>query len=874
MTGSDLSGRQKPPNDESECTKRDFDESSRIRRSVAHKLFGQQAVPPRIDRFVVLRELSCEGGERRFLAFDTGFERKVELLLCPKDVQIDDARSKADAMSKALDVHIESGAQDDKVYISIARFPNALHVPTNFDQNLNLGEQLNPWIVAGKQLCSAHRAGVIHGGFSSASILRLLNGRYVVVGFRYWHFAPQRHQSAIGLNLAPEIITGSAFDEKSDQLSYCMALWRFFCEKAETEGSQQFQLSEEGNLKPDHSHLVPKRLRPLLSRGMAMDPEMRHDSLKDVVSGLEREHKRLRRLRMFRKCLGVAFLLVSGIFARTFLPSLPTCDTHLEPWEQAEQSLADPKGVSGTSSIRNLGVIDELRTYIARGKALERAACLRHESDPSSSEAISACFAAAVDSVFRYHERVVRLLSKPKSQLASPLGALPSLDACIEKNAAPLNKGTSAAQIEVELDLAKAKLQGAFHEFTSSLQSANHALALLEHQQETPQYIRALLLRARALNALGETLAARKSVDLAYLRAEYQGDLSLRLQAAVLRSKIMLRQNQFGASVSALRDAWPLAQKPEVSVEAKFEFLSKACLVDRRDMKRCETLDFCRRAGELIEQHGLSELARTEIESRMAWIYYEAGRTKEAVDLARSAKERSRAFAPGNSSLSLAADSLYLSLLAEDLRKSNAKSAAYAAIEAESRTVLERHLQAYGSKSYLVSIARTNLAEITRRSGNLLKAKDLYEQELEIFADDPERYFALTGYGKVLLKLGHKNRAIEVLNDALVVIEEIESKSHQSGGNPQIPERPEALLALSQALGPSPEGLDAARRAITLYHKLQRDADADALTCPELQMTGRAFEQEIQIADRWLATCLAKTRETVRPDAKKRATKE
>lgn len=832
--------------------------TGQMRHNIASKLFGHHATPTQIDHFIVLRESDAGAFARAFLAYDLSFDRKVELLLCEPGIRREDIESIAEKFAQALGVSTEVGCYKEQAYIAVEAFKAAQDFPSTHDRSRWLEEQLAPWISVGEQLCAAHALGVVHGDFSPSQISCSPEGRYLISGFRYWFIRDKICKARslsknLSQNAAAELQSTTPLDARSDQYRFCFALWQFFREEAGPPPALGSEPLETSLKHPEAMKRVPKELSALLHTGMSTDPEKRHGSLSVVVSGLLREHRRQQRKLLLIKSLLVTLSLLAALFLRLFWPAPASCDQQMEIWDRAEHRLRAP-------ALEKLGVVEELRGYISQGKTLHHHACNQHEESPRHEigdfKSISACFSAAVEAVSGYQDRLVEHASNQKSRLSSPLLALPPLVACAQRHDGGLEQDSELE--EVERTLAKARLQAAFHEFPSSLALADKALTLLQSPLDSPQRIRALLLKARALNALGEIQKARTHVDLAYIRSEYQNDLSLRLQAAVLRSKIIRNQGHFSASMAALRDAWPLAQKAEVSVEAKLEFLSKACLVDRRDMKRCETLDFCQRAAKLIEQHGLSELSQSEIDRRMAWIYYEVGRIEDAVELANQARRRVKHYTHEGSNLVLAADALYVSLMAELLRKTEATAADHTALAAESQRLFERHLQVYGPKSYLVSIAWTNWAEITRRAGQLSQAKTIYEQQLAAFPDDSNRYFALTGYGKVLLGLGERSKAIEVLEQALHdILDEIE-QSRQSGGNPQIPEYPEALLALSRALGPSQEGLDAARRASTLYYELQDNLERDANNCPELGNPQGMYQQEIAAADRWLASSLAR----------------
>lgn len=853
--------------------------SLQLRSKVAESLFGAQAVPTHVGDLVVLRELAAGGFERAFLAYDVAREQKVELLLCPASIDKEKVTARAAAAARALGLRTKVICEQERNYIALSFPPRGKELPTTAAPTQASSELLAFWIGAGEILCRAHLAGILHGDFSTRSMRISRDGRVFLIGFRHF-FAPIRNNelppeaqdapTTAGAKEKTQLVaekgssddSGSdlrpAFNSASDCFDYCSAMWRFFGGQLSVPQPTQGQGTKRVGFECGKAPALSPRIQRLLGAALSAPAKTDKNLLPCIVAELRRERTLARIRLLFVRFAVLLAITVLFVLARRISASESDCDRLVRPWTLAQEATLKQSSIAGSVFFESAGLLKELRSYISKGKNLHHRACVYGESLPISApadlDAVSACYLAAANSVVSYREQVVQARQKGSHRLVLPTLALTPLESCLHRN---IDVDADLPEFEkVEEMLAQSRLHAAFYDFRASLALANKALEHLSEERHRSRIIRALLLQARAQNALGDTLDARHSVDLAYYYAQGQYNESLRLRAAVLRSKIMLRQGKFSASAAALRDAWPLVQKDSVSVEAKFEFLSKACLVDRRDMNSCDSIQYCRRAIDLVEREGLSDLHLSEIERRMAWIAYEAGHVEEAIELATRAQKRVGEYAGEKSVYSLESDALLLSLNAELLRESGSAKSAFESLQQEGEGIYERYFSAFGAKNYLVAIARTNLAEISRRAGKLRRAKELYEEQLELSPDDAERYFAVVGYGKTLIELGEKKRGVDQLLEALSQIESIEKESRLAGGNPRIPERAEALLALSKALGSSPEGLDCARRARALYFELNQDRNRQATNCEQLANGSPRYAREYESADRWIMALL------------------
>lgn len=158
--------------------------------------------------------------------------------------------------------------------MDMQRWLDALAQPVTISPSQLLGMFLD----AGGALAAAHDAGLVHGGFSPASILVGYDGHVTINDFasRYAKPMGDTDQFTAVAYSAPEVHEGARHSRMSDQYSFCAAL-----------------STSLDRIKPGKA---PKRIQAILDRGMSADPTERWPSLEALLSALGRtRHGLLRR---------------------------------------------------------------------------------------------------------------------------------------------------------------------------------------------------------------------------------------------------------------------------------------------------------------------------------------------------------------------------------------------------------------------------------------------------------------------------------------------------------------------------------------------------------------------------------------------------
>ncbi len=283
---------------------------------------GESARPgplTRIGRYVIEGVLGSGGTATVYLARDPALDRAVALKVI-----------RADGGARASSRLVREGQ-------AIARIshPNVIHVYEVGREAEQLvyvameridGVTLDRWLAsahdrreilevlagAGRGLAAAHAAGLVHRDFKPVNVMVGRDRQVRVLDFGLARTADDDRDDAdappppvshglldVDLTvtgtltgtpayMSPEQWRGQRADARSDQFSFCVALYRALT------GRHPFDTSSRGALEADvlagripaMPRSIPRRLRGVLRRGLAVRPEDRHPSMEPIVSAL------------------------------------------------------------------------------------------------------------------------------------------------------------------------------------------------------------------------------------------------------------------------------------------------------------------------------------------------------------------------------------------------------------------------------------------------------------------------------------------------------------------------------------------------------------------------------------------------------------
>lgn len=283
----------------------------------------------RIGRFVLLRKLGSGGMGSVFAAYDESIDRKVALKLlryAPTDSSARKLHTLREARAAARISHpniisiYEVGETDGDIHIAMEYVDGSTLLEWQTSGERSWREILEMYLQVGEALLAAHGANVVHRDFKPDNVLIGKDGRPRVVDFGLARVgwtdggvelaemcgptdtdagAPStgritRQGVVFGTPgyMSPEQHRGGDIDSRSDQWSFCAALYEALYGCLPFAGSTLREHAESVRRPPRSPPLgtkVPDELRRAIFRGLSPDPDQRFCSMAELLTTLEQE---------------------------------------------------------------------------------------------------------------------------------------------------------------------------------------------------------------------------------------------------------------------------------------------------------------------------------------------------------------------------------------------------------------------------------------------------------------------------------------------------------------------------------------------------------------------------------------------------------
>ncbi|HLT40385.1 MAG TPA: serine/threonine-protein kinase [Enhygromyxa sp.] len=253
----------------------------------------------KIGRFEGIRLIGEGGNGVVFLVRDPDLDREVALKLCrvpgrgAGDAILREAQLLAKiSHSNIITVH-ESGRYGDDVFY-VMEFIAGMNGHKFIYRSRSWQEVIEVYIAAGTGLAVAHEQGIIHGDFKPGNILIPDNGGPVRVAdfglarVMYEDGAGIPHRVGTLPYMAPEVLRGQPSDARSDQWSFCVALWQTLEAVLPYSGETVSELlSEIDQGEPRVAEpWVPENVRSVVRVGLLKDPKDRYADMRTLVHEL------------------------------------------------------------------------------------------------------------------------------------------------------------------------------------------------------------------------------------------------------------------------------------------------------------------------------------------------------------------------------------------------------------------------------------------------------------------------------------------------------------------------------------------------------------------------------------------------------------
>ncbi|HEY0135850.1 MAG TPA: serine/threonine-protein kinase, partial [Nannocystis sp.] len=282
--------------------------------------------PFRIGRFTILRRLGRGGMGVVYAAYDDRLDRKIALKLVyasPQDGSLGQTRLLREAQALARLSHpnvvqiYEVGEHDRQVFLAMEFVSGVTLRGWSRAGAHGWREILAVYLQAGRGLAAAHAAGLVHRDFKPDNAVLADDGRVRVLDFGLARAlldesddSPAHSNCLAQLDsqdltnpltaagtllgtpayMSPEQLLRHPTDARSDQYSFCVALWEALY------GARPFESRTLGELKqrvfsgpprlPRVRTSVPAHLGRVLLRGLAIHPDRRYPDMDALLRDL------------------------------------------------------------------------------------------------------------------------------------------------------------------------------------------------------------------------------------------------------------------------------------------------------------------------------------------------------------------------------------------------------------------------------------------------------------------------------------------------------------------------------------------------------------------------------------------------------------
>ncbi|GHG89165.1 serine/threonine-protein kinase [Comamonas sp. JC664] len=342
---------------------------------------------PQVGRYFLLKRLGQGGMGVVYAAYDPDLDRKVALKLLHADSRTDteEARARllreAQAMARVSHPNVipifDVDVWGDRVFLAMELVDGGTLASWVKEGQRSWREILVSFIAAGRGLQAAHEAGLVHRDFKPANVLVSKAGRVFVTDFGLARPVgtlpqeeplPEEAQSLVpserrmldtplteaGLiigtpsYMSPEQFRGADLDPRSDQFSFCVALyWALFRQRPfepskmeayasslKAQGQPAVEVTAPLQVtaplerepakplpppvvikEPPRDAKVPGWVRQAMMRGLSLDPAARFASMTELLGALSQEHRLTKRRRWTAgaSATAVGMALVGGV---------------------------------------------------------------------------------------------------------------------------------------------------------------------------------------------------------------------------------------------------------------------------------------------------------------------------------------------------------------------------------------------------------------------------------------------------------------------------------------------------------------------------------------------------------------------------------
>ena len=842
-----------------------------LRDRIAKRVGLPARGPTKVGRFVITGRLGVGGMGVVHRAFDPDLDRAVAIKLLGDRGELAQERLLREAQAMArlghpnvVAIH-EVGRHADAVYIAMELVEGGTLASWLRGGERTEAQILEMFTMAGRGLQAAHESGLVHRDFKPDNVLVGKDGRARVADFGLARASEDIFESVEGVDdelrdaklartlsrtgavagtpryMAPEQFEGRKTDARTDQFSFCVALWEALCGEAPFPGDSVPKLAESvtrgRRREPPAGARLRTAVRRALERGLATRPDDRFENMAPLLDALRPRASRHAQVAGLGALVGIAGLAfaVAGKDDPATAPADPCATTAdgLDAIWNARQRGAIERALRAVelpnADAAAERVVGRIETFASDWRTRRRDACVATRIDGSMSDEGFDLTVRCLDLALTELEVLVGRLPGADARLLDIAQAapLPSLGRCgdlerLRRGQREPPAGAAADVAEGEAALARSAAYGGLGDYESALAQADAALRIAERIEFPPLRAQALRSRGGALVPMGRWEEGIEALSAAGLLAFEVGDDETAAHAEAYRMVTLARM---GRPEEALRDVDRIRATlvraqldPYWHARAVHHVASTFATGGRLPEARA----WYREAQQRYEDAGRPDSA-IDVDCELGLTYAAVGEFEPARQMVqRCVEERRLRLGPTHpETLSAHLNFAIMTADAGEMAKArrllqefiDAKAArgvtehptlalAFGAIgnthdeEGNSDLAVEPLRRALaireatlGPDNPTVGFDCTNLANVLRKTGALEEAMTLHERALGLLEHEgplPFRADARSGVARTLLALGRKNEACALAKEAIDIYETLGT-----------PSKAEALQALA-----------------------------------------------------------------------------
>jgi tetratricopeptide (TPR) repeat protein len=300
-----------------------------------HGALGRGTV---FGRYVLLESIGEGGMGQVFAAHDAALDRNVALKIvkqAPERVAqawlVREAKAMARVQHPAIVTVHDIGSVGARVYIAMELVRGTTLRGWLERERRSWRDIVRMYAAAGRGLEAAHAAGITHRDFKPDNVLVDVAGgvRVSDFGIAELRGAEAGMPASAGTPsfMAPEQFTGRGCDARSDQFSFCVAIWQaVYGEHPFAQHEADLRRAVTAGQVRTPPDRAPRWLEAALRRGLAVDPAARHPSMTALLATLDRGLARRRRRLVVPAALVLAGAAVAAPLALASRHAAsPTC---------------------------------------------------------------------------------------------------------------------------------------------------------------------------------------------------------------------------------------------------------------------------------------------------------------------------------------------------------------------------------------------------------------------------------------------------------------------------------------------------------------------------------------------------------------------